>query len=653
MPSGRPQENPLSGLRSLVSFWRDVTRLFYHFKNKREEAGWRPKEISLSWMTSLLVLEMAIVGTIISLLVVSIRRSGFVGLNDTPRLILGNPNFGLAIWPGFIYHFLPTFLMGCYSKMRETTLTAVWERQPYVELAKCGKQSTLQKTLKLDYSKVDLWKRPYAALRNGHYVIAICVVVGSIYSLALTPLTSYLFTAVQFDTNNTLVALLKSDFNLATFSQNDQRTALDTVNSIQIHGGNQPAWTFDEYAFPSFSVSATSGNVTAETYGYSANLRCLVLPQDQYSTQADNSSLDVSVNDQGCNYSVSVPLPTSEGVTISTSANTCSLDSGTSRLLVVSWNTTSADAQTPSNLSVISCEPTYWKTPGNLTVSFDLPSEPVVVSFAPENNNDSPLDFYGRMPYEEGLQLIRTFDPQTDIHANDFGLLVYNLAEQQDPQSPLDAEQLSNCTVFIYASVFAVFSRSAFFQSLSPPINVSVIATESVTRLIVVPPIAYTIIGIIAVALLLTVQLFVYTNQPSGLFEEPVGLIGAAANLHKSDIMDIIGQVKTDVKQRGGKFDGKIIGALEKYDLQHVFCSRAEVTPNDFRIVVEPKILKLKTTEPNKTIPTSSDHRFLDNSRTTVKPKEVGLEALQPSHTVSASVTSEWTLLGPCALREQ
>ena len=600
-----PRKKPAKRRLSLADFWRRITQPFHDLKAARAKAGWRPKEISLLRMILILLLEIGIISTITALLIVSDKQSGFVGLNDIPRLTLGHIQLAAEIWPEFFYRALPTFLMTTYGKLREGTLTAVWDRQPYVELAKREQNSSLQKTVLLDYSKVAWWKRGYLALQNSHYVIAACAIVVNIYSFAITPLTSNLFTAAQFDMNNTIPGLVTRAFDGTSFSQDDLRPALDTATSILINGANPPAWTFDEYAFPPFSIDvASTGNVTTDSNGYSANLDCEVISQNKYTTQIYNSSsttsFNISTNDRGCNISRSFGLPPQDGVTVTFFVQqSCSLQSGISRLVMISWNSTSADTQIPSSLTFISCIPLYWKTPGNLTVNFDLPSEPVVVSFAPQNETDSQFLLDSQAEYEGFLQGINTYDPETPINSNDFGRLVYNYAQQMDPQSPLDAKQLENSTVTTYALIFAAYSSYAFFQALPTPANTTVIVTESVTRLIVVQPIAYIILGIIIMAFLLTIRLFSYTNHPSGLVEEPIGLLGAAALLHESDIMEIVGQVKTESRKRDDPFDGKVIEPLlEKYDLSGVSCYRSGDTPDDSKIIVKPKPLKLKTVEP-------------------------------------------------------
>ena len=144
--------------------------------------------------------------------------------------------------------------------IRDATLNAVLDRQPFVELAKGG---TPEVTIMLEYSKVHLLKRWFKALRNGHVLIAACAVLGNIYSIFMVPLTAYLFTDTRFDLNNTVPGLVIKAFNNTAFSRTDLRPAFDTVSATLLYGANQPAWTDGEYAFPEFSLPGHvgSGNV--------------------------------------------------------------------------------------------------------------------------------------------------------------------------------------------------------------------------------------------------------------------------------------------------------------------------------------------------------------------------------------------------------
>jgi hypothetical protein len=266
----------------------------------------------------------------------------------------------------------------------------------------------------------------------------------------------------------------------------------------------------------------------------------------------------------------------------------CSLQSGSSRLLVISANTTLEDPQMWSNFSFISCIPTYWKTPGNLTINFGLESEPFVTSFVPLND-ETRIYLDSANTYESALQLLLTFDVESEIDANDFGRLVYNFAEKPDPGSPLDAQQVMISTFTIYASIFAVYSSSVLFQPVSLAANTTGIVTEPMTRLIVVQLICYVILSILAAGFLLTIKLLFYTSQPSIFVEEPIGLLGAAAILQESDIMEIVRKARFEAIEGDYRpFDGKVLErASEK--LSDVSCYRDGTKLENYRIVVRQK----------------------------------------------------------------
>jgi hypothetical protein len=539
-------------------------------------------------MISLLLLELGIISTLTVLFIISDKRSGFVGLNNTPKVFLDHPKLAKALWPGFFYTVLPTFLMGIYNNFREGTLSAVWDRQPFVELAKKEKGGSPELTVMLDYSKAG-WKRGIKALLNGHYVIAACAILGYVYSFGIVSLTSYLFTEYHFDMKKTLPAFVLEEFNSTTFSQSDFRPVLDTVTAIQLYDANQPAWVNGEYAFASFKADVTSGNVTIESLGYSANLDCVVITQSEYTLQNDNGSFIISTDDRGCNISTSFLLPVPPAVLMSAWAEqSCSLQSGSSRLLVVSSSSTMEDPQIPSNFSFISCIPTYWHTLGNLTINFGLTPEPSVATFGPLNGG-SQFFLDSRITYEPALQTLMTFDAQSEIGGNDFGRLVYSFAKKLDSESPLDPQQVMTSTIIIYASIFAVFSSSAFFDPVSPAANTTCIVTESVTRLIVVQPICYAILSIMATGFLLTIKLLSYTSQPSILVEEPIGILATAAMLHESHIMEIVKEARSEAIEGDYRpFDGKVLErASEK--LSGIVCYRDGTTPEDYKIVVRRK----------------------------------------------------------------
>jgi hypothetical protein len=592
-----------SSLGALISWAKKRYRVL---KETRENSGWRAIAISFPWMISLLVLEIGIISIIIALLNISNKRSGIVTLGNPPKSLLGHPLLVNDIWGGLFYTAIPTFIMSVYSQFREATVTAVWERQPFVELARKPKTSTLRKTAIIDYSR-DSWLRAFKALRNGHYIIAACAFVNNIYSLIMIPLVSYLFTSYLFHLNSTIPALIVNEFNSSVFTEADLRPAFDTVIAIRLEGATQPLWTYNEYSFPAFSVNDTSGNVTVQSVGYSANLACREVPQSEYTyqvSQVNNGSFIPSASDKGCNISQTLKSDNPTPVFVYTSAvETCSPQSGFSRLIVVSGNSTVMNGQMPSDFSFISCIPTYWTTLGNLTVSFGVTPQPFVTLFEPDNENAIQYFLDSRQLYESYLQTIQTFDAQTITTANDFGLLVYNFATKLDSQSPLDADLLQNCTVNIFASIFSIYSISVFFQPLSPSTNVTAIITNAVTRLIVFPQIAYIVLAILFVASVLTIQLFFYTWQESILFEEPVGLLGYAALLYDSNIMRIVEYIRDKARSSDKGFDGRIIGRVKEIKgLSDLPCYRLGDRVDDYKIIVEDQSL-----EPFHEIPPQAD----------------------------------------------
>jgi hypothetical protein len=538
-------------------------------------------------MISMVLIEVGIISTIIALSAVSDKHSGFMTLRNQPQFTIMLEQISPLVLPGFLYHSLPTLLMTIYGKLKEATVSAVWERQPFVELARgSNNPSSLEKTLLLDYSK-DAWKREYKAYRNRHYTILACALIVNLNTVGMATLTSYLFTTAQIHINTAIPGIQSMSFNEDNANLGDARPALDTVTAIDIYGAPQPAWSTAEYVFAPFQVNDESANATAELVGYSGNLSCQTITSEEYVIQIENSSFTISAEDRFCNVSQSFDLPVPQGVSLWTYPyNSCSLESGPSRLLMFAWNSSSPGLNPPSNLSFISCRPTYWQTPGNLTVNFEPPTQGSIVSFVP--GNATQMVFLPRLIYEQGLQGIQTYDALTNLWANDFGRLLYGVASIEDPSSPLGVDNLSTCITALYASIFAIFASGDLIVPLSPPQSIMLTAAVPVTRLLVVQPLAYALTVLLLINLLLTVLLLRYTGQTSILSEELEGPLGAAALLHGSEVMDIVGEAKCYAENPGNEFVRKVVSYVKEiYSVRKSQCYWADAETNGPRIKLD------------------------------------------------------------------
>jgi len=395
--------------------------------------------------------------------------------------------------------------------------------------------------------------------------LSACLLLSLILSLGAVPLTAFLFTDASFNLNNTFPLSFPTSFNDNTFPNvPDLRQTLDFAASMRLYDGSAPTWIHEEYAFPKFVPLSEVGhaNMSVETTGYSAYLDCRTVPSSEYDltrvepidTPMPATNFIISANDRGCAISNHFRLQTRPMVLNLEVSITCSLAAHYSRLIIVSAvNQGPPESRFPANLSLISCIPSYWQIPGTLTVTSGLTPALFIDSFSPSAKKATEFrpEILWRN-FEPGLQNLRTYDPSGDVDSSDFGRYSYSLAKRNNPSSPIDPRTITDAISVLFAVCFAVLSTTQLFQPLTTPKESSGISSTSVSRIIVVTPVAYTITAMLSLIALLNIGLFFYSRQKSMLLEEPAGLLSYAGILHKShDISDIIEEVQMDPDYNG------------------------------------------------------------------------------------------------------
>jgi Protein of unknown function (DUF3433) len=548
------------------------------------------------WLSFLLFIEVSLIVVIATLLTISKRNSGFVRWKSPPSFLAKNPALAKAIWQqGILYTTVPTFLMTIYRMMWESAVTAFADRQPYVDLKKSGGGSA-EATIMLDYRAFPaLWAWGKAIL-NGHLLLSACMVLSLILSLAAVPLTAFLFTDASFNLNDTFPLSFTTSFNDNTFPDIPEiRQTLEFAASMRLYDGSAPAWLHEEYAFPKFIPLSEHGpaNMSVETTAYSAYLDCRTIPSSEYDlTRVEPIDMPIpaanyiiSANDRGCPISSHFKLQKLPNVLNLAVSLTCSVAAHYSRLIIVSaLNEDISQPRFPTNLSLISCIPSYWQTPGMLTVTNGLTALPLIRSFSPyaTKATEFRLETFWRT-FEQDLQTLVTFEHKSDVDANDFGRYAYYLAARNSPSSPLDPGAITDAVSVLFAVCFAVLSATQLFKPLSPPMESSGISSTSVSRIIVVWQVAYTIIAMLFLIALLNIGLFFYSRQESILLEEPAGLLSYAGILHESDdIKDMIQEV-----QRDSHYNGRTLSTANRlWNVKRASAEAQGTTPLGMRIRV-------------------------------------------------------------------
>jgi Protein of unknown function (DUF3433) len=560
-----------SCLRSIgqvtVQVWQRVLSLIRrpHSSRPGPPKEWRSWKVEWPWLSLLLFIEVSLILVVATLHTVSQKSSGFVRLQSPPSFLAKNPALAKAIWQqGILYTTFPTLLMTVYRMMWESSVTAFADRQPYVDLKKRDGGSA-EATVMLDYRAVPTLWAWSKALRNGHLLLSACLLLSLILSLGVVPLTAFLFTDASFNLNNTFPLSFTTSFNDNTFpSLPDLRQTLDFAASMRLYDGGGPAWIHEEYAFPKFQPLSEVGpaNISVETTGYSAYLDCRTVPSSEYEltrvepidTPMPATNFIISANDRGCAITNHFRLQTLPMVLNLEVSLTCSLVAHYSRLIIVSAvNQGSPQSRFPANLSLISCIPSYWQTPGTLTVRSGLTPVPFIKVFSPSATKATEFrpEILWRT-FEPGLQNLRTYDPSGDVDSSDFGRYAYSLAKRNNPSSPIDPGTITDAVSVLFAVCFAVLSSTQLFKPATRPKESSGISSTSVSRIIVVTPVAFTIIAMLSLIALMNIGLFFYSRRQSILLEEPAGLLSYAGILHEShDISDIIEEVQMDPDYNG------------------------------------------------------------------------------------------------------
>ncbi|OAP56086.1 hypothetical protein AYL99_09265 [Fonsecaea erecta] len=533
--STQPSSPPTAGLQSI-----NVTT-----------AAWKSWKIRPPWLTLLFTLNIAFVTTILTLDSFSKRNHGFVGLGDAPGFLARDPSLEQAIWTqGIFYTALPAFIMTLFQTAWHAAVAAFAERQPYVELKTGGPART---TILLEYTEPFAlsW---YTAFKNEHYLLAACMFSSATLVFLVVPLTSFLFTTAQPKSSHPLRLSAETAFNTSILGQYPSYPNLrfmDTAAAIHIQGASPPPWTDGLHAFPSMAPLNPfgGGNVTFDSVAYSAHADCVHLEEKSYrrliqrpeDTGLPAITITVFANDRGCQISTSSNFrlsPEAPKISINSwTTTTCPPHAGWSRFSFLVARIT--ESHEIVNLSFVSCAPSYRTSKGNVTATWAVGStSPAIASFQVTNVSESRSAAVWRF-FEMGFQAVGCYDPSADIDTNEFGRQVYRLASHKSSASALLPQTIIESAQTMFTTMYAIFANLYLLQKTdAPTITVGTTFVQS-TRLTVVSPIAYIIVGILLFIEGFNVALFRLGTQESILDEEPIGILGAASILHGSEDIEV------------------------------------------------------------------------------------------------------------------
>ncbi|ORY12582.1 hypothetical protein BCR34DRAFT_600473 [Clohesyomyces aquaticus] len=530
---------------------------------RQEFAEWKPWQTQWPYLSLLLITVIAFIIAIAILQVISKRHSGFAGSSNPPAFLVRHPRIRKAIWDqGILYTALPAFIMTVYRTMWDSSVMATADRQPYIDLAR-PQGAHPNCTILLDYKSEPLLSRWVLGFRNGHYILAACLLSSLVLSFAIIPLTSFLFIMDLALIDSTFPLSFDSAYNATSMFQfprletPDIRLALDAAAGFHLQNSSVPPWTDGTYAFPKLTplTEISNNDATLTTFANGAQAACVVIPENEYQrtvhgppeTGTEAYIIEVTATDRGCPISsflgVRADIWSPTTALSSWYTPSCSFYAGYTRLslLAASYDRASQSIQ---NISLISCQNSYFNTSGTLTVRSNSHSTATsILAFAPDNGTrteDQETFMPLRRFFEMQLNTFECINTDAIISGNEFVQYVFRLSSQLNPESPLDSSSLANATQILFQTTHAIFAATNLFQHLREPVisnGTNVVAEQ---RLFIVDPVSYIILTVLSCTAILNILLFFHARQVSILKEEPYGLLSAGGVLYKSDINTVM-----------------------------------------------------------------------------------------------------------------
>ena len=515
-------------------------------QNVSRMAGSTGRKEWLSWTLSpwynviMLLMEICFIATIVVLDRLSANNNGVCGVpRHSGSGLLGSyvKKYYSLLWTS-----LPSFIFQLFSLGWATIVSSTADRQPYVELER---GSGALRTVMLDYGTIPGWKSWWIALvRNKHRHIGSGLLLALLVSLALVPLSAHLLVAQSTLTGSVVPITFTSDFSVdAINSKTNLQPFIDISTAVQAYNSSPPTWMTGQYAFGHFHVphDSGSGNITVNTSGYSAVLQCQTVDPTEYQAQltgADPATLTVTFTDRGCNveqeFAVSSNTPTYTMAWYSFCRET-----RYNRFGMFAGQYSAIADNHLADFSVTSCIPTYWQTNGSLTMEIGTAPQPVYVSFDGKSETEM---FPGlEIVFENALRDYVIFNPGAGTNANAVGFSIYSTAVQQYGQTPPNSTSILSSTENVYATIYAALANNILLQRATTPRDDFGSHTHTVSRLFISRSVAYIIIGVLVVVFICHMILFCYAYlHHTMLDEEPVGVLGAAKLLRRSDLFELI-----------------------------------------------------------------------------------------------------------------
>ncbi|KAE9363279.1 hypothetical protein N431DRAFT_423829 [Stipitochalara longipes BDJ] len=506
---------------------------------------WRSWKLHWLWMAALLLVE---AGTIIAIIYLERRSATNNGIAAVPQVSasLVSSHFAITnIWKyGLLWTALPSLLITIYRIMWDMVVSATADWQPFVDLLpQRGKEArNATRTIMLDYRSYPSFFNWWYAFWNHHIILGFSMILSLLLSIGVVPLSAHLFVTALSQSNSTLPLTFTTAFEDSLPANASLQSSIDLATACRVYGANPPPWMTTEYAFEQFTFDAAtkSGNVTANTYAYSAYLDCQAFSPStstpEYSGDSGDGLIAFTFNDRGCAVSIQVGVLNNTAKYATTWHTSCSGSTyGRLGIFAGIYDDTSPFKMAEANYSLISCIPSYWIKYGSVTVSYQPSNAPQFLSFTATNSTNFQPELH--QTFEDTIGNYKFLDGSGTIQTDTFALSVLSCAETQNPTSPITPSTIQNSIEDVLTTVYAGLVANLLLPPANTPRTGSGNLSTPVTRLYVVTPVAYTIATILLLIFVCNVLLFGYVERHhSILHEQPTGLLGMAPIVERSDL---------------------------------------------------------------------------------------------------------------------
>ena len=506
---------------------------------------WKSITLSRTVLTLALMIEAGFIAGVIATAALTKKRNGFVVVSEEPIDTVRDIHISSSV----LWRALPVFILTLFNILYVAIVCSAAQRQPFVGLKTTKRRpghSNAKKTLLLDYPSIPIFYSWAVAFGNGHFHLFGAMLVQLLASIALTPLTSNLFTPGSIQQPSDVELRTSTILNLSLTSTNtDIQTALGLSSAIWSYGAAPPVWMTTNFSLEALlPEDIVIGDVSLQTSAYTAVPQCRLVPSTEingsYEANSAAGSYLFTFADRGCEIKDvdAFAIISTEDVYSYTWFQSCS-DSrhAQDRIGIFSGVYDAASKDRLSNIVVVSCFPTYWNASADSTISFDAGGAKRMDEPVTYNRKEIPPGSQAFRYLHSKLPLARTQDSSGSLVGDSFGRIVYTYAQKLSQSDQPDGSALWNATEIVYTTFWAV-AMNQLMQAPVQPQTKHASLLKNVTKLHADSKIAWALGVLLMLMLLNTLVILIHAELTHSILqEEPKSLLRLAMLLSRSDVM--------------------------------------------------------------------------------------------------------------------